>query len=76
MNISGIGFHTHNGVKLTVHLHPTSTAIGIVEATDKYAWAPATIFLPVADYDRATRACAAFNLIMSEPGAEQPEETR
>ena len=66
MNISGIGLHAHNGIKLIVLLLPTATAIRICDSTDALGIGETAIFLPVADYDRAQRACAIFNDIMAE----------
>jgi len=71
VNISGIGIHARKGVKLTAHLDKTATAIAI---RDRHTICAATIYLPVADYERAMRACAAFNAIMSEPDAKSAED--
>ena len=72
MNITGIGLHAHNGVKLIVHLDPTATAICIADPGN-YNLSAATIYLPASDYERAKRAVESFNAIMSEPDAKPAE---
>lgn len=77
MHISGISLHADKGVVMTVHLQPTAAVI-VIRDGGRHQFSAASIFLPVADFERAERAVEAFNreisAQLSEPDAPRLHE--